>query len=134
MGLVMNKLKGIEDKWKLFGSQLGVPSSTLNTIADEKSDDHCLNDVLDMWFDNNYSENNLETLCKALRNVDNKRLANEIHQYISSKLIYIYYIIFYPCFCLSFKHYFNHLLATMVIYISAAILYNFLLDFFILSS
>ena len=94
MGLV-NKLKGIEDKWKLFGSQLGVPSSTLNTIADEKSDDHCLNDVLDIWFDNNYSENNLETLCKALRNVDNKRLANEIHQYITSKLIYIYIYIYY---------------------------------------
>ena len=100
MGLV-NKLKGIEDKWKLFGSQLGVPSSTLNTIADEKSDDHCLNDVLDMWFDNNYSENNLETLCKALRNVDNKRLANEIHQYISSKL-YIYIYILYFTFVLSF--------------------------------
>lgn len=87
----MNKLKGIEDKWKLFGSQLGVPSSTLNVIADEKSDDHCLNDVLDMWFDNNYSENNLETLCNALKNIENKRLANEIDQYISSKL-YRYYI------------------------------------------
>lgn len=107
MGLV-NKLKGIEDKWKLFGSQLGLPSSTLNTIADEKSDDHCLNDVLDVWLDNNYSENNLETLCKALKNIDNKRLANEINQDISSKLcIYIYntyiiYIIYYMYYIFTF--------------------------------
>ena len=75
---MINTLNGIQYKWKDFGRLLGVPSDELNIIAQDKSDDDCLNDVIDLWF-NNYKPT-LETLCQALRNVQKAKLASEIYQ------------------------------------------------------
>ena len=75
---MINTLNGIQDRWKRFGCHLGVSSDELNMIAQDKSDDDCLNDVIDLWF-NNYKPT-LETLCQALRNVQKAKLASEIYQ------------------------------------------------------
>ena len=79
---LLRELKGIEAKWRQFGSCLGIDWNQLDIISEKKTDFDCLNDVLDRWFNDNPT---LDVLYQALVDIDHGRLANEIKEFVKGK-------------------------------------------------
>ena len=74
----INELDEMAAKWDLFGSALGVPMKVLERIQDSNGLERYMKAMLEVWL--NTGKATLEQLKKALIEVDNVRLAENIQQ------------------------------------------------------
>ena len=67
-------------KWYPFGVALGLTTTDLDIIEDEKGSQRYMINMLQEWMDNN-QEVTWEALQEALRGIGNKRLAAKLEEH-----------------------------------------------------
>jgi hypothetical protein len=84
-----NILGEIAPKWKLFGRELGISSSKLESIEQPVTNEEMLDKILDHWFDICDPVECIEDLCDILENtnISQKNLAEKVRSVAASKTL-----------------------------------------------
>ena len=73
----LKDLAGVKDKWFMIGSSLKIPISELHSFEAEfmQDSDRSLQEVIAYWVHNFDGAGKSQSLCEALKNVNESRLA-----------------------------------------------------------
>lgn len=82
---LVRKLDKVAYRWMTFGTYLHIDRNKLKEIKERKTDEECLQDVIDLWWDR-YCQNEcpLEMIYEALEQVENKVLAKDLRDHFNS--------------------------------------------------
>ena len=72
-------ISAVADRWKDFGSNLGLSHETLKMIDDSQGSDLCLEKVLSLWL-NTIPNPTFEVLVEALMRIGHHRIAFEVRK------------------------------------------------------
>lgn len=100
---MVNELKQVESRWREFGTHLGIDLHKLRSTAEEKTDNDCLIDVIDLWWNKQQESPDycLSDIYEALRNIEEGRLAKELSDFFDGLLnfenLFMFFIIIGFC-------------------------------------
>ena len=80
LGNLTNELREMTPKWYTFGAALGLSTTDLDIIEDEKGSQRYMINMLQEWMDNN-QEATWEALQEALIQIGNRGLAAKLEKH-----------------------------------------------------